>query len=359
MEVNNANKQGLLPVHCLYQVLDTLADITLCVDNQLRLIYLNPSARCFFGYSPGDMLGGSIASLLPEEYHDVHARFLTRCFEDDPARLTGRLFRLKLLSRSSFLRLPVSLSLSVEDTDQGRMLVAIIRRRMAVHSLAEDSEVTENELRQSLASVCHEIRNPLVSIGGFARLVERDSGLSSKSRHQLQIIQEEVERLERLVNGLRDLTKISSSHFEYTDMVELFTHVYEIMVEQARQENKQIVLDIMSDPPRLLLDKDRISQVLINLVQNGLQACQPGGRVTMRLGRAPRSEFLKLDIIDNGQGISDENMEKLFQPFFTTKKGGTGLGLSVSKRIVEDHGGYLEVQGKRGQGTMVSICLPL
>ena len=348
----------LLETKNIYHMLDLMSDVALCVDNELRIAHINPAAEVFFGFSRNEAAGQDVARIVPKEYREVHRRFLLRCQREDPLRLRGRLFRLKIICQSSIMRVPVSLSLSLINTEEGLNFIVLIRRRMSMSVFSENHLFPYHDPKNSLAAVCHEIKNPLVAIGGFARRVANDKGLGEKSRHELDIIQQEVGRLERLVNGLRDLYKGAAYRFEYADLVELLRHLHEIMLQQAREENKLVSLEVMPATPRLLLDRDRISQVLMNLTRNALQACATGGQVRVRLKLAEREGLVRIDVIDNGQGMSEETLKKIFQPFFTTKKGGTGLGLPVSKRIIEDHGGFFQIHSQIGQGTTISIYLP-
>ncbi len=360
MGLNAAKSLDLLETRHIYQVLDNLTDAAVCVDTQLRLVFLNLAALQFFGLTPESALGHDLKMLLPADYHNIYKRFMRRCQQEKPERLRNRLFRVKLFSQYSRLTVPVSLSISlIDNTEAGQLTIAIIRRRMSVRAWADSQESLASALKESLAAVGHEIRNPLVAIGGFIRRVARDPGLNEKSARDLAIIQEEVGRLERLVAGLRDLTKATAYRFEYTDMDRLLHHVCDIMRPMLSEEQKKLSLDMGFNPPPLLLDKDAICQVLLNLTRNALQASEAGARVLIRLSQAARNDFLRLDIIDYGRGMSAEQMGRLFHPFFTTKKGGTGLGLVISKRIVEDHGGHLEVKSQPDQGTTVSIYLPL
>ena len=348
----------LLETRNIYHVFDLMSDMVLCFDHELRLTYMNSVAEFFFGFSRDEAIGKDVTLVLPQEYRAVHRRFLQHFQGKDQLRLRGRLFYLKIICRSS-MRVPVSLSLSLLNTEAGLMFAAIIRRRKSMPFFSENSLYPAQDPKTSLGAVCHELKNPLVAIGGFARRVAQDKGLSEKSRHEMDIIQQEVGRLERLINGLNDLSKGSAYHFEYADLTALLRRLHEIMAQQAREEGKEVGLEVLMPAlPYLLLDQDRISQVLMNLIHNALQACAIGGKVILRLDLAEGEDFIRIDVIDNGQGMSNDAMEKIFQPFFTTKKSGTGLGLPVSKRIIEDHGGSLQIHSQAGQGTTVSIFLP-
>lgn len=351
----NAMREVLDTQH-LFSVLDILNDIIVCVDKTSRITYVNSFAQEFFGLVGRDVVGRDIIAILPEKYHKAYKRFVVSCYEEDPSRFKGHLFHFKLDSQKFGAKIPVNMTVSIPDTEHGPMAIFIIRWRKLAPVLPANNEFSYKE---NLASIYHEIRNPLVAIGGFARLIEHDPGLNKNSFRNLKIIQEEVGRLERLLNIFSDLTKKDVYRFEHVDVAELLQHVVAFMGRQGADEGKEVVLDLAFNPPRLLLDKDKISQVLINLVRNALEACASGDRISVRLGQDQNSGFLRIDIADNGQGISRESLNKLFEPFFTTKKDGTGLGLAVSKRIVEDHGGSLKINSQTGEGTIVSIYLPL
>jgi len=207
------------------------------------------------------------------------------------------------------------------------------------------------------AHVAHEIRNPLATIGGFTRSMLRSSDDVRKVPRNARIILEEVERLEQILANVMNFSKPANPVLRDRDINEAVEAVCAFHENVFAERN--ITLHKSLDPacPILRLDPDQIRQVLINLIQNGIDSMPEGGELTV-LTRA-QEDRVEVVVADTGQGMSEDVLESLFQPFFTTKVGGTGLGLSVSQKIVHDHGGDIIVRSKPGAGSSFTASLPI
>jgi PAS domain S-box-containing protein len=207
------------------------------------------------------------------------------------------------------------------------------------------------------AHVAHEIRNPLATIGGFARSILKSSGDPAKAQRNARIIVEEVERLEQILANVMNFSKPGNPVLrdkKINEIVDAVCTFHENLFAERR-----VLLHKSLDPrcPTLRLDPDQMRQVLLNLVQNAVDSMPNGGELTV-LTRALQDR-VEIVIADTGQGMGEDVLESLFQPFFTTKVGGTGLGLSVSQKIVHDHGGDIFVRSKPGAGSSFTISLPV
>ena len=223
----------------------------------------------------------------------------------------------------------------------------------------------EREVRQSqrlailgemVATVSHEIRSPLALIGGFARQLERDPELSDKSLGKLGIITHEVERLERILNELGEFSRPHKYDWRETDPVVVLEHVVELMEPEINRAGAELKISRNGGLPPIMADADRLSQVLINLINNALQA--GGEHPVIELVLQPTPEGVLLEVRDRGRGLESAKARELFTPFFTTKKGGTGLGLPVARRIVEEHGGRMELVNREDGGAVARVRLP-
>jgi signal transduction histidine kinase len=194
-------------------------------------------------------------------------------------------------------------------------------------------------------------------MGGFARQLLNDPGLGERARRKMSIIAQEAGRLEGLLSELNDISRPTQSLLAPLDLVSMAAHVLELMAPLLAKEGLRLRLETHGPAPRVAADRDRLGQVLINLIQNAAQASQAGQEVVLGLGPGPKGRAL-LTVSDQGSGISPEDLAKVFNPFFTTKKRGTGLGLPLARRIVEEHGGSLELESRPGQGTTARVILP-
>ncbi len=213
------------------------------------------------------------------------------------------------------------------------------------------------------ARMAHEIRNPMTTIGGFARSILKKPD-PERIKTAGRVILEETERLEKLLEDTLSFTRPSKPLFAPTDLNQLFQDI-RTLIETDLQAKKVAYHERLSPGlPALNMDPAQIKQVLINLIQNALQAMLSGGDLTV-ITRCcqPRPEetdrgWVEIEIRDTGEGIPAENLEQIFSPFFTTKTYGTGLGLAICKKIVEDHAGVLAIESQPGRGTAVRIHLP-
>lgn len=207
------------------------------------------------------------------------------------------------------------------------------------------------------AKVAHEIRNPLATIGGFARAILRAPGDSNKVSKQTEIIIEEVERLEKLLSNIMNFSRPSEMKMGLISLQEVVED--SIMMTQNKMLEKRINFHYIKNDPDLkaFIDGPQVKQVVLNIIHNALESVEEKGTVEITLGR--RQDFAEISVSDNGPGVPLEERENIFKPFYSTKKGGTGLGLCISKEIIENHGGKIEVDGGADKPTIFSILIPL
>ena len=209
---------------------------------------------------------------------------------------------------------------------------------------------------EAAAYVSHEIKNPLMVIGGFARQLERNPEVPQSAGAKLRIISDEVKRLENFLGELRDFTRPAVPAKQDGDLNELIREIATMMQEAAREMNIQLITSLADNLPMVSFDPNQMKQVLINLVKNSLEAFDQGGVIT--LSTSFQDGEVQLSVQDNGKGIDPEILPDIFNPFFTTKKTGTGLGLAVINKIIEDHHGTINVKSTKAQGTIFTVHLP-
>jgi len=213
----------------------------------------------------------------------------------------------------------------------------------------------------SLASgMAHEIRNPLVSIGGFARRIGKLVDVNSPLHGYVEVIQEEVSRLEKLLREILDFTGENLSYYGDYELSKLIEDSL-ILVQRDLVAGKIIVVKEFAPMPRLHCDDRQLKQVFYNLLQNSLQAMPHGGTLTIRTHQVERSDGLyeAAAFSDTGGGIPLEVLHNIFNPFFSTKDYGTGLGLAIAQRIVSRHYGQIEVNNEMGKGVTFIVTFPV
>ncbi len=230
------------------------------------------------------------------------------------------------------------------------------------------SDITElNTLRQRVvktermaalgevaARVAHEIRNPLVSLGGFAKRLEKK--LEGNLKEYADIISKEVERLEDILNDILSFVKETRIRKEAVYSNRLMEDVISLIGPEIAEKNITLVREF-GEPLELFVDPNRIRDALLNIMKNAVQAIGTNGTIMLRTYR--KNKFCVLEIKDTGPGIGQEDLPFIFDPFYTTKKGGTGLGLTVTHRIIEEHEGNIEVESRPGAGSTFRVLIPL
>jgi len=208
------------------------------------------------------------------------------------------------------------------------------------------------------AGIAHEIRNPLTSLQLFVQMMaERFDDHEFRAKFT-QIVPPEVERLNRIVNDLVSFAKPSKLIREPTQITEILDKTIRLSEISFKKLNVKVVKEF-SEVPKVLVDSQQIMQIFLNLIMNGAQAMANGGTLTVKTYYDDIYKKVCIDVKDTGYGISEDNLKKLFSPFFTTKEGGTGLGLAITRRIVEEHKGEIKVKSKVGEGTTFTVELPI
>ena len=213
---------------------------------------------------------------------------------------------------------------------------------------------TIGELAGGLA---HEIRNPLAGIAGVVEVMGRELPKESSSRAVLPEVQSEIQHIQAILNDLLAYARPRPPEFHPADLNATVEQAVFLARQQVRTKPIEINLTAEKKLPRILHDPVQIQQVVLNLLLNGIQAIQKQGKIDLALQQ--EGEFAVIRIRDTGKGIARESLSKIFKPFFTTRKEGTGLGLPLAKGIVESHKGKIEVTSEPGQGAQFEVWLPM
>lgn len=224
--------------------------------------------------------------------------------------------------------------------------------------LKQQEEQTRTEKMKMVgelaAGMAHEIRNPLTAIQGFIQL-SKSSGYNIEPWYE--VIMGEITRVGELTAEFLQFSKPHASNMKNEKIVSCMARVYSLCESEATSRGHIIELEATDQNMMLFIDRDKIIQVLINLIRNAYQAMEKPGHVQFTLSR--EGDMAAIQVRDIGKGISPSEMEKIFDPFYTTKEDGTGLGLSLCQKIIEDHNGYINVESKVGSGTVFTIKLPI
>jgi len=206
------------------------------------------------------------------------------------------------------------------------------------------------------AHVAHEIRNPLVTIGGFARKIQRQLEDDPICGRSIGVIIEEVARLEKILANVMDFSKPSAPWKRPTKVNQVIENTCVLLSNEFESHDIAVTQELSPDLPMVMVDGEQIKQAVLNILKNAVESIGSGGRIS--ISTRFENGSIWLDVTDTGKGISEDMIPNLFDPFFTTRPDGTGLGLAVTRKIVVDHGGDIEVKSKLGIGTTFTVWLP-
>lgn len=256
--------------------------------------------------------------------------------------------------------LAVSAARLISDDKEYLGTVFILRDLREIKALQE--RVTRSERLAALGSlaagVAHEIRNPLSSIKGFAQFFLKKNPPGSTDHKYSEVMIQEVERLDRVIANLLDYANPKEPAREQTSLADIIHRSIALIADDATAKKVDVSAKIAENIPPVKVDRDQITQVLLNIALNALDAMKRGGKLAIRCFPDDEGTFVILEIKDTGHGIPEEELTRIFDPFYTTKKTGTGLGLAIAHRIVENHGGTLSVKSTAGSGTTFRITVP-
>jgi signal transduction histidine kinase len=218
------------------------------------------------------------------------------------------------------------------------------------------------------AGLAHEIKNPLTSLLTFSRHLSRRFEDPDFRTKFLSVVPRELERINTIVERLLELARPARLTFKPLRLPALLERVLELYGDRLDAQSVRIVRDWRRDVPVVWVDQEALYRALVNLVANALDAMPRGGTLTLRVGWSDAETLVSaragtrrvaVEVEDSGSGIEPVDLDRVFNPFFSTKEGGTGLGLALTQKIVEDHGGSIDVRSAPGAGALFRIVLPL
>jgi signal transduction histidine kinase len=301
---------------------------------------------------------------------DRHTGFRTRSLVALPIRNRGRIVGVLEVLNKRGPRPFDEQDLAVLTLAANQIGVAIENARL-YERLQEKFALTSAELKETQArlirserlaalgglsqGVAHEVRNPVMSIGGFAKRLRKRFGPDDPEAEYVEIILRETERLQRMVEDIDRYTRMPEPTFSEVKLSTLVQGSLNIWNESHAREDVTIETQLAPEDPTLYVDKDQMTRALIHLMCNAGEAMPSGG--TLSILTCWQAGALVISVKDNGPGIAPENLSRIFDPFFTSKTRGSGLGLTTVNRIVSDHGGEVKVFSTPGEGTEVQILL--
>ena len=258
-------------------------------------------------------------------------------------------------------------------TSMSQQIAVALDNAKLYRRLEKKFELTEQELRTTQAKllrserlaamgnlvkgVAHEIRNPITTIGGFSSRLKKELKDEPKLRKYVNIIIEESKRLENIVTEVHEFSGVQSANMNPDNMKEVLNQVVTEFGEQARKQDIKLMVKIDKNLPTTLMDASQITKALSNTIENALESMPHGGKLTLEAKLD--NDSVVTSIKDTGCGIAREDLDSVYDPFFTSKTRGAGLGLTMVHQIIMNHNGELKFKSKEGVGTTVTIRLPV
>ncbi len=335
-------------------VMAGLEDGLLLFTRDARAVMVSPAAEKFLGAPAGHFLGRRVNEIFPLG-HPLHE--VLRVRGDELSEIAAET---ELETAAGTRRVGVSVQAIQEDGERMGALVTL-RDLDSIESINTQLQVSERlaALGRITAGVAHEVKNPLNSMRLWLENLkeslpaEPDSG----SQQAVQVLDKEIDRLDAVVKRFLDFTRPMDVRLEATQLADVLKEVIEIAKPQLQKAKIYVAQLLPIDVPEVYVDRALLKQAVLNLVLNAVEAMPSGGQLRMMLSR--RGEMAEITVGDTGKGIPVENRQKIFQLFFTTRPGGSGIGLASTFRIVQLHNGSIDFTTEVGRGTTFRIELPL
>ena len=338
-------------------IVESVSDAIILANHETKIIAWNKGAETLFGYTEQEAIGQDMEIIVPEHLKETHRQSVERLRDTGQAMVIGRMVELSGL-RKDGTEFPSEVSLNCWQTNGEYYWSAIIRditERKKTQELLLNSEKL-SLAGQLAASIAHEIRNPLTAIKGFHQLMKSES---NGKPYYFDILTDEMNRIELIVNELLLLAKPQAKQLKQVDVSALLEQVCTLMDSQMHLHNVEVEVKCEPNVPTFIqCDENQMKQIFINFLKNAIEAMPQGGQVIITLNENNEDSIL-IRIIDQGEGIPEDKLKRIGEPFYTTKEKGTGLGLMVCRKIIEDHQGSLNISSKLNEGTTVEVTLPL
>lgn len=325
----------------------------IAADGEGIVTAFNQTAETILGRRAGEVLGKQAEEVLPGSCREVFRQLA------DDRRIVEREIDCTVAEGRT---IPLEVIATTLHEDDGAFLGRVILFRDMTEMRRLKQEIIRSQRLASLGSlaagVAHEIRNPLSSLKGFATYFRERYEDNPDDRETAETMISEVDRLNRVITQLLEFARPLTMNRRATSIQTVIRHALRTVEGQARERGIIIEESLPPEIGQIPLDADRISQVLLNLFLNAIAAMEQGGLLRVSLERRD-DRTIRIAIADTGAGIRKEDLPRVFDPYFTTKPAGTGIGLPIVQKIVEAHGGEILLESEPGKGTTATLLLPV
>jgi two-component system sensor kinase FixL len=356
----------------LQTVLDTVPDAMIIIDEHGRMTSFSAAAQRLFGWTPDEVIGRNVNMLMPEPYRTQHDSYLHRYMTTGERRIIG-IGRIVVGIRKNGLTFPMELAVGEARLGDVRFFTGFVRdlseRQATERRLQElQSELVHvsrlTAMGEMASALAHELNQPLSAIAsyvkGSARLFDQETVDRERVREALVKAGDQALRAGEIIKRLREFVSKGETERHEENLGKVVEEASLLALVGAKESGVKVAFDFDPKTPPVMIDKVQIQQVVLNLIRNAIDAMSDWPDRNIRVSVAPDTSGLAVvAIADTGPGVSAEMASQLFQPFMTTKATGMGVGLSISRSIIESHGGRIWVEDNPGGGALFRFTIPI
>jgi two-component system sensor kinase FixL len=355
------------------EIVNSVVDAVITINNTGQIHSFNDSAQKMFGYTLNEVKDKNVKTLMPQPHSDRHDQYLAQYEITNKTHIIGA-GRELVAKRKDGTTFPIHLSVSEVYNHGKKVFVGLIRDITQQRAL-EDEAISHieqmahadrlNALGEMAAGIAHEINQPLTAISLFSRTAKNFciSGKFEKLPELFDKVSQQSLRAGTVLERVQIMTRQGDRSKEVLDSTKLIDEVKKLAESEARLRDISIQLLPCKKQTNVFVDRVQIQQVILNLLRNGMEAmqsiaCNNGALIKLQI-KIGTDNYIEISVTDTGCGMPKSMIEKLFTPFSTTKKNGTGIGLSISKSIVEEHGGHIHFSENKPAGAIFYFTLPI
>jgi two-component system, LuxR family, sensor kinase FixL len=357
----------------LRSVLETVPDAIIVIDDRGRIESFSPAAERLFGYSSAEAVGRNVNTLMPQPYREQHDGYLARYLATGERRIIG-IGRVVMGRRADGSTFPMELAFGEINLDGRRLFTGFVRDITERQTTRERLQELQSELLrasrvsamgQMASALAHELNQPLTAIINYVqacrRLMAMGNGVTpERLQETMDKAVGQASRAGQIIHRMRQFIQKGETERQAESINKLIEEASALALVGAKESDIVVRMELSSDLPAVLVDRIQIQQVVLNLIRNSVEAMSesPLREISIRSYHAGGA-MLEIAVSDTGPGLDDAVLKQLFQPFVTTKAKGMGLGLSISRSIIDAHGGRLWATANDGGGVSFCFTLPI
>lgn len=354
----------------LRSILETVPDAIIVIGERGLVEEFSPAAQRLFGYASEEVLGRNVSMLMPSPYRERHDTYIQNYLSTGIRRIIG-IGRIVVGRRKDGSTFPMELAVGEARIGDRRVFTGFIRNlteRQETEKRLQDIQAELlhvsrlSAMGQMASALAHELNQPLTAILNYVRaarrLLEMEGGASPKTLETMDKAVAQTSRAGQIIRRLRDFVEKGQSHQALDNLNRTIEEAAALALVGAKEANVKVTLDLSPAIPEVLIDRIQIQQVLLNLIRNSIEAMALTERRELTIRSALTGSLAEVAVTDTGLGLAEPVAAQLFQPFVTTKPQGMGLGLSISRSIIDTHGGRIWAEANESGGMTFHFTVP-